>query len=159
MKNSRISSSRKMVCFATMFVSLWKFLAMNINQISGAYSSRVTLKVAMLHDRKRFPFVPLAYATKMKERYENMALLLGKIQYDEFKWKLCGDLQVVALLLGMQLAYIKYCCLLYEWDSRDKKYHCVNKLWPKRTSLTPGEENVVYLPLVLPEKIYLPLCT
>ena len=34
----------------------------------------------------------------MKGSYENMKLLLGKIKYDEFRWKLCGDLKVVALL-------------------------------------------------------------
>jgi len=122
-------------------------------------SSKVSLKVVLLHNGNRFPSVPLAHATKMKESYENMALLLAKIKYDEFKWKLCGDLQVVALLLGMQLAYTKYCCFLCKWDSRDKKDHYVNKLLPKRTLLTPGEENVVNPPLVLPEKIYLPLCT
>ena len=82
-----------------------------------------------------------------------MKLLLGKITHDEFKWKLLGDLKVVALLLGMQLGYTKYCCFLCEWDSRDKKNHYVNKLWPKRTSLTSGEKNVVSPPLVLPEKI------
>ena len=92
----------------------------------------------------------------MKESYESIKLLLGKIKYDEFKWKLCGDLKVVAPLLGMQLGYTKYCCFLCEWDSRDKKYHYVNKLWPKRTSLTPGEKKVVNPPLVLSEKIYLP---
>jgi len=32
----------------------------------------------------------------------------------------------------------------------------VNGLWPKRTSLTPGEKNVVNPPLILPEKIFLP---
>jgi len=85
-----------------------------------------------------------------------MKLLLGKIKYDEFKCKLCGDLKVVALLLGMQLGYKKYCCFPCEWDSRDKKNHYVNKLWPKRTSLKPGEKNVVSPPLVLPEKILLP---
>ena len=37
----------------------------------------------------------------------------------------------------------------------DKKNHYVNKLWPKRTSLTQGEKNVVNPPLVLPAKIYL----
>ena len=41
------------------------------------------------------------------------------------------------------------------WDTRDKKYHYVNKLLSKRTSLTPGEKNVLKPPLVLPEKIYL----
>jgi len=61
----------------------------------------------------------------------------------------------VALLLGMQLGCTKYCCFLCEWDSRDKKNHYVNKLWPKRTSLKPGEKNVVSPPLVLPEKIFL----
>jgi len=39
----------------------------------------------------------------MKESYESMKLLLGKVKYGEFKWKLCGDLKVVARLLGMQL--------------------------------------------------------
>jgi len=85
-----------------------------------------------------------------------MKLLLGKIKYDEFKWKFCGDLKVVALLLGMQLGYTKYCCLLCEWDSPDEKNHYVNELWPKRTSLMPGEKNVANPSLVLLEKIYLP---
>jgi len=55
----------------------------------------------------------------------------------------------------MQLEYTKYCCFLCKWDSRGKKDHYINKLLPKRTSLTPGEKNV-NPPLVLPEKIYLP---
>ena len=87
---------------------------------------------------------------------KSMKLLAGKIQYDEFKWKLRGDLKVVALLLGMQLGYTKYCCFLCKWDSRDKKNHYVNKLWPKRTSLTPEDKNVVNPPLILPVKIYRP---
>jgi len=112
--------------------------------------------VVLLHNGNKFPSVPLAHAANMKESYESMKLLLEKIKYDEFKWKLCGDLKVVALLLGMQLGYTKYCCFLCEWDSRDKKNHYVNKLWHKRTSLTPGEKNVVKPPLVLPENIFLP---
>ena len=61
----------------------------------------------------------------------------------------------MALLLGMELGYTKYCCFLCELDGRDKKNHYVNKLWPKRTSLTPREK-YVGSPLVLLEKIYLP---
>jgi len=91
-------------------------------------SSKVSLKVVLLHNRNKFPSVPLPHAANMKESYESMKLLLGKIKYDEFKWKLCGDLKVVALLLGMQLGYTKYCCFLCEWDSRDRKSHYVNKL-------------------------------
>ena len=123
-------------------------------------SSKVSLKVVLHHNGNRFPSVLLAHAAKMKESFERMKLLLGKIKYNEFKWKLCGVLQVVAMFLGMQLGYTKYCCFLCGWDSRDKKNRYVNKLWPKRTSLTPGEKNVVNPPLVLPEKKFIcPLCT
>ena len=110
--------------------------------------------MVLLHNGNKFPSVTLAHAANMKESYESTMLLLGKIKYDEFKWKLCGDLKVVALLLGMQIRYTKYCCFLCEWDSRDKKNHYVNKPWPKRTSLTPGEKNVSP-PLVLTEKMFL----
>jgi len=119
-------------------------------------SSKMSLKVVLLHNGNKFPSVPLAHAVDMKEIYESMKLLLGKVKYDEFKWKLCDDLKVVALLLGMQLGCTKYCCFLCEWDSRDKKNDYVNKLLPKRTSLTPGEKDVVNPPLVLQEKIFLP---
>jgi len=116
----------------------------------------VSLKVVLLHNGNKFPSVPLAHAANMKESYESMKLLLGKGKYEEFKWRLCVDLKVVVLLPGMQLGYTKYCCFLCQWDSRDKKTHYVNRLWPKRTSLTPREKNVVNPPLVLPEKIFLP---
>ena len=115
--------------------------------------------MVLLHNGNKFPSVPLAHAANMKESYESMKLLLGKIKYDEFRWKLCGDLKVVALLLRMPLRYTKYCCFLCEGDSRDKKTLYVNKLWPKRTSPTPGEKNVINPPLVLLEKFVLPLCT
>ena len=91
----------------------------------------------------------------MKENYESLELLLGKFKYDEFKWKLCGDRKVVALLLGIQIVHTKHCCFLCELDSRDKKNHCVNKLWPKRTSLTPRDKNVVNPPIVIPGNICL----
>jgi hypothetical protein len=41
-------------------------------------SSKVSLKVILLHNGNRFPSVPLAYAANMKERYESTKLLLGK---------------------------------------------------------------------------------
>jgi len=62
----------------------------------------------------------------------------------------------MALLLGMQLGYTKYCCSLCKWYSQDKKNHNTNKLCPKRTSLTPGEKKAVNRPLTLQEKIYVP---
>jgi len=68
-------------------------------------SSKVSLNVVLLHNGNKFPSVPLDHAANTKESYESMKLLLGKIKYDEFKWKLCGDLKVVAVLFGMQLRY------------------------------------------------------
>jgi hypothetical protein len=53
-----------------------------------------------------------------------MKLLLEKIHYEKYKWNICGDLKVIALLLGVQLGYTKYCCSLCEWDSRDSKILC-----------------------------------
>ena len=99
-------------------------------------SSKVRLKLVLLNKGKRLLSVPLVHAANMKEICESMRQLLGKIMYDEFNWKLLGDLKVVALLLGMQLGYTKYCCFLCECDTRDQWNHCVNKLWPKRTSMT-----------------------
>jgi len=115
----------------------------------------VSLKVVLLYNGNKFPSVPLDHEATMKESYESMKLLLGRIKYDEFKWKLCGDLKVLTLLLGMQLEYTKYCCFLCEWDSRDKN-HYVIKLWPKRTSLMQGEKFVVNPSLVLSEENFLP---
>ena len=54
-------------------------------------SSNVNLKVVLIHNGNRFPSVHLAYAANMKESYESNKLLLGKVKYDEFKSKLCGD--------------------------------------------------------------------
>ena len=160
MRNSRISFPWKMVsCFAIMFLLLWKFLAMNIIQISGLDSSKVRLKVVLLHNGNRFRSVPLAHAANMKQSYESMKLLLGKFKYDEFKWKLCGDLKVLSLLLRMQLGYTKFCCFLCEWDSRDKKNHYVNKLWTKRTSQRPGGKMFSILLLFFRRKFICPLCT
>ena len=81
---------------------------MNITQISGACSLIRQKRAWSLFYSTLLYSTPLANAANMKESYESMKLLLGKIKYDEFKWKLCGDLKTVALLLGMQLAYTKY---------------------------------------------------
>ena len=50
-------------------------------------SSKVSLKVVLLHNGNRFPSVPLAHAANTKENYESIKPLLGKIKYGEFKWK------------------------------------------------------------------------
>ena len=89
-----------------MFVPLRKFLAMNLNRAQSRLftdSSKVSLKLVLHHNGNKFRSIPLVHVANMKESYESMKLLLGKIKYDECKWKLSGDLKVVAMLLGMQL--------------------------------------------------------
>ena len=144
-------------CFPITCVPLWKFLVTNITQISGACSlfcqKWAWRCIFSTTETDSPPFLWLMQPTWRKVMkawsyyWERLSMS---------KWKLCGDLKVVALLLGMQLGYTKYCCFLCQWDSQDKKNHYVIKMWPKWASLTPGEKNVVSPPLVLPEKIYLP---
>jgi hypothetical protein len=81
---------------------------------------------------------------------------LEKIQYDKYTWNICGDLKVIALVLGLQLGYTKFCCFLCDWDSRDRKSHYTRKNWPKRDFLTPGNKNFRRPPLIKPENVYLP---
>jgi len=90
----------------TLYLIFLRGIKMKITQIIGGLltdSSKVNLKVILLHNGSRFPSLHLAHAANMKESHESMKLLLGTIKYGEFKWKLCGDLKVVALLLGMKL--------------------------------------------------------
>ena len=70
-------------------------------------SYKLSLKAVLLHNGKRIPSVPIGHAVHMKETYINMKVLLNSINYNEHKWKICGDLKVIAILLGMQLGYTK----------------------------------------------------
>ncbi|UYV76634.1 hypothetical protein LAZ67_14001539 [Cordylochernes scorpioides] len=92
----------------------------------------------------------------MKETYENMKLLLKKIEYERYGWKICSDLKVVALLRGLQLGYTKFCCFLCEWDSRDRERDYIKKIWQNRKIFTPGYKSIANLPLIDSENIYLP---
>jgi len=64
---------------------------------------KTSLKAVLLHNGNKFPSVPLAHATNMKETYENLKILLEKIQYNKYCWTICCDLKVIALLMGLQL--------------------------------------------------------
>jgi hypothetical protein len=119
-------------------------------------SSKTSLKAVLLHNGNKFPSVPVAYATHVKETYENMKFLLDTIQYDRYKWMVCCDLKVVALLTGLQGGYTKFCCFLCEWDSRDKTQHYLRKEWPQRQSPIPGQKNITHPPLVSSDAIILP---
>ena len=85
------------------------------------------------------PFHSVGYAVHFQETHDNTKMLLKCINYYQHQWQLCGDLKVVALVMGLQLGYKKYCCFLCEWNSREKDSHYIKKDWPLCQSLTPGE--------------------
>jgi len=63
---------------------------------------------------------------------------------------------VIALLLGLQQGFTKYCCFICEWDSRARSLHCSRKDWPARKSLEPGIMNVENQSIVEQSKLLWP---
>ena len=119
-------------------------------------SSKLSLKAVLLHNGNTLPSIPVGHSVRNKESYENLKILMEVINYDKFKWQICGDLKVIALLLGLQQGFTKYCCFICEWDSRARSLHYSRKDWPARKSLEPGIMNVENQPLVELSKILLP---
>jgi len=118
-------------------------------------SSKFSLKAFPLHNDNNLHSVPVGHSVHNKESHENMKILMDAINYDKFKWQICGDLKVTALLLGLQQKFTKYCCFICEWDSRARSLHYSRKDRPARKSLEPGIMNVENQPLVEPSKILL----
>ncbi|GBN31814.1 hypothetical protein AVEN_222245-1 [Araneus ventricosus] len=95
-------------------------------------------------------------AVRMKETYETLKYMLSSIECSKHSWHICADLKGIAVLVGLQAGYTKFCCFLCQWDSRDRKKHYIKKVWPKRQFLIPGVKNEENEPLVASEKILLP---
>ncbi|GBM29585.1 hypothetical protein AVEN_130070-1 [Araneus ventricosus] len=47
--------------------------------------------------------------------------MLSSIEYSKHSWHICADMKVIAVLVGLQAGYTKFCCFLCQWDSRDRK--------------------------------------
>ena len=97
--------------------------------------SKLSLKAVPLHNGNTLPPIPVGHSVHNKESYENMKTLKEAINYDKFKWQICGDLNVITLLIGLQQGFTKYCCFICEWDSRARSLHYSRKDWPPRKSL------------------------
>lgn len=121
--------------------------------IDGSIDS---LKAVLIHNGNSKPSIPLAYGFKMKETYDTMSKILSLIKYHKYKWKICADLKVIAILTGLQGGYTKHCCFLCLWESRNRKEHYIKKDWPKRNTKVPGRLNVKYPPLVADSDVLLP---
>ncbi|KYN11115.1 hypothetical protein ALC57_16739 [Trachymyrmex cornetzi] len=65
-------------------------------------SSKRSLKGVLLHNGNRYASIPIVYSAHLKESYTNMNLVFQSIRYDEHKWKVCGDLKAIGMILGQQ---------------------------------------------------------
>ena len=68
-------------------------------------ATKSSLKAVLLHNTNQFASIPLAHSTCVKESYENMKLLLGKLQYSTHTWKICVNFKVLNMLLGQICSY------------------------------------------------------
>ena len=77
----------------------------------------------------------------------NLKILMEAINYNKFKWQICGDLKVIALLLGLQQGFTKYCCFVCERDSRARSLHYHGQYGARlrrRSDCSPGfQENTM----------------
>ena len=119
-------------------------------------SSVRSMKAVLLHIGNNVDSVPVAHSVKLKECYLDMKHLLEVLHYDLHKWKLCGDLKIITILLGLQGGYTKFPCFLCLWDSRTDGQHCLQRDWPVREIFTPGVCNVKADSFVDPRNILLP---
>jgi len=138
------------------------FTALNKSHCSDEWrlfidSSKFNLNAVLLHNGNVLPSIPIAHAFGIKESDDNMKQLLQYIKYDTYKWNICADLKVIAILLGLQLGYTEFPCFLCEWDSKDKACHYVKRIWPAIKILEPGHKNVKHHSLVESSRILLPL--
>lgn len=114
------------------------------------------MKVVLLHNGNLNPSIPIAYAVDMRENYENMEMLLRKIDYLKYQWQICADLKVVGILCGLKGGYAKHQCFLCNWEGRQTSLHYTDHKWKTRLAITVGKESIINLPLVDTTKIILP---
>ena len=119
-------------------------------------SSKRILKAVLLHNGNVKPSIPIAHSVQLKESYESIEIVLNAIQYNKYKWSLCGDLKVIGILIGMQGGFMKHCCFLCLWDSRSTAEQYVRKDWSERVAYIPGNTNIKEVPLVDPKDVLLP---
>ena len=119
-------------------------------------SSKRSLKAVLLRIGNQKPCIPIAHSVHLNETHENMKILPDAIDYKTHQWNICGDLKVIGMLMGMQTGFTKPCCFLCLWDSSAMNEHYVKRDWMLRTEYEPGASSVHHIPLVDPDKIFLP---
>lgn len=121
--------------------------------IDGSVKS---IKGVLLHIGNIYPSIPIMYATKVKETYENIKIILRLIKYEEHSWLICCDLKIVAIMMGLKSGYPKQQCFICLWEGRRKDLHYTDFQWQNRLEFKTGSESVIHEPLVPKERIIIP---
>ncbi|GBN34857.1 hypothetical protein AVEN_254847-1 [Araneus ventricosus] len=80
-------------------------------------SYKTSLKAVLLHNGNSFASLPLEYSGHLEENHNDLSMILEKINYQEYRWMVCGDFKMLTMLLGQQAGYTKYPCFLCLWYS------------------------------------------
>ena len=91
-------------------------------------SSKKGLKCVLLHNGNLFGAIPIGRSVHLKEKHEQIKLVLDLLNYEGHKWIICGNLKIVNLSIEQQGGYTKCPCLLCLLDSRAKDKHWEQKL-------------------------------
>ena len=95
-------------------------------------------KRVLLHNGNELPSVPVAYVVAMKETYEIMCHILQAIIYENHCWRICGDLKVIGLLMGLQSGFTKFPCFCVYGTAEIQKIPYKIKKCLGRDKFTPG---------------------
>lgn len=171
-KSCKISSQRKRhepfsqyftltdkLCYCHNVLGLFKEIGFNYDPKDWRLfidSSCKSLKAVLLHNGNKYPSIPIAHSTHLKEQYSSVQHLLQVLKYAENQWDVIGDFKMIAFLMGLQGGNTKNPCFLCLWDSRDTGRHFQTVEWPLRSEFVVGQKNVKWEPLVEQEKILLP---
>jgi hypothetical protein len=71
-----------------------------------------------------------------------MKEILSCVKYKTHQWHICGDLKVIAILMGLQKAYTKVCYFLREWEIHASVHYSKN--WSLHKLRTPGTKSVAH---------------
>ncbi|GBM27627.1 hypothetical protein AVEN_35282-1 [Araneus ventricosus] len=103
------------------------------------YSSKTSLKAVLLHNGNSFVSLPIG-PVHLEENYNDLSMILEKINYQEHRWMVCGGFKMLTIFLDHQAGYTKYPCFLCVWDSRARDLRWTKTDWSLRGTLTPCEK-------------------
>ena len=65
-------------------------------------SSKKSQKCVLLHNGNLFRAIPIGRSVYLKEKYEQLKVVLDLLKYDDHTWVICVDLKMVNFLLVQQ---------------------------------------------------------